>query len=73
MTKEFIGGRILFKDKFLRKNDSKIGANLVVKALYFKFLINQTKSYFNNSTQPKNVNYTKIPHFTNLKSSSFIS
>ena len=73
MTKEFIGGRILFKDKFLRKNDSKIGANLVVKALYFKFLINQTKSYFNNSAQPKNVNYTKIPHFTNLKSSSFIS
>lgn len=60
MTKEFIGGRILFKDKFSRKNDSKIGANLVARAIYFKFLINQTKSYFNNSVQPKNVNYTKI-------------
>ena len=59
MTKEFIGGRILFKDKFLRKNDSKISANLAAKALYFKFLINQTKSYFNNSAQSKNVNYTK--------------
>lgn len=37
MTKEFIGGRILFKDKFLRKNDSKIGANLVERHFILNF------------------------------------